>query len=181
MKINLPNLITLLRIFLVPVFAVILFYTKSFPVLQWWAFGVFCIAAISDALDGYFARALKDQSFFGTVLDPVADKLLLLTGFIILSSQGLIPVWLTIIVVSRDVVIIGGVVIIHIMTHSVSIRPTPLGKLTTCVQMITLAIVLYPVFNFYYLFYLTAFVTIISGVDYVIQSSKVLNSTPHNT
>jgi len=179
MKINLPNLITLVRIFLVPVFAVILFYTKIHPSLVWWAFGVFCAAVLSDALDGICARALQKKSFFGTVLDPVADKLLLLTGFIILSSQGKVPAWLTMIIVSRDILIVGGVLIVHIMTHSVNIRPTLLGKLTTFVQMMTLIVVLYPdpANEFVPLYILAALVTIISGVDYVIRGSKSLNST----
>ncbi|WP_456434527.1 CDP-alcohol phosphatidyltransferase family protein [Thermosulfuriphilus sp.] len=169
---NIPNLITLLRILLVPVFVIFLLrgYREE-------ALGVFVAAGISDGLDGLLARSLKQQTILGAVLDPLADKLLLSTSYVTLAVTGFLPDWLAVLVISRDVLIMLGVVIIFIFRSQVEIKPSLISKATTCLQIATVALALYngggP--GLRYFVYLTATATICSGLHYVYKGIRILS------
>ncbi len=134
---NLPNCITLIRVLLVPLFAIfVLDGDYEF------AFLVFAIAGVSDGLDGFLARILNQKTRFGALLDPIADKALLITAFIMLAVVRLIPSWLTVLVISRDVIIVVGIGILMFNRHEVAIRPSYLSKATTLMQLATVAFAL---------------------------------------
>jgi len=165
---NLPNAITLLRVFLTPLFISLLVYQR-----HGWALLIFIITALSDGLDGFIARTWQQKSALGTILDPIADKLLLVTSFLALTYLKAIPVWLMVIVVSRDGMLVVGALVVHILTGKLSVSPTILGKATTVVQFITIFLTL--IFQAFeknsplilVLFGLTALLTILSGLHYI--------------
>ncbi|OGW62462.1 MAG: CDP-diacylglycerol--glycerol-3-phosphate 3-phosphatidyltransferase [Nitrospirae bacterium RBG_16_64_22] len=128
---NLPNLVTVIRIVLIPVFIILLVYG---PVV--WALVAFSLAGVTDALDGYLARRLGEQTAMGRFLDPLADKLLLNSAFITMGALGQFPVWLVVIVISRDVAITVGSLLIYLVHHGTVMAPTILGKATTLSQLI---------------------------------------------
>jgi cardiolipin synthase len=127
---QLPNLITLSRIALVPVLILAL-VDRHYG----WALAIFMIAGVSDALDGYLAKRLGVQSHFGAVLDPTADKLLLVTAYVMLTILGHIPFWLTLAVASRDVLIVGGYLLYTSHAGPVKMRPSIASKLNTLMQI----------------------------------------------
>ena len=147
---TLASKITLLRLLLAPVFAVLaVYYGESvkmgFPDerLRWWAVGIFIFAALSDAVDGYIARFYNQRSKFGAFMDPFADKTLLLTGIVFLTfvhwGEGWhIPIWFTALMIARDIIIIGGIWILHYFNSHVPIRPHWSGKVCTVTQMVLL-------------------------------------------
>ena len=169
--------LSITRIILIPIFISLLLYSKSFPFLKKIAIGVFILAILSDFLDGLVARIKKEKSSIGIVLDPLADKLLLLSAFITLYFLKFnLPLWLVLIVVSRDFLILLGIVILTFLKIEVSISPSLWGKLTTFFQMITILVVLSDFSLFVKIFWiLTAIFTLISGVDYLRRGIKALN------
>ena len=134
---HLPNIITLARIALVPVLILLL---KD----QDYAAGliVFVIAGASDALDGYLAKRLNVQSRLGAILDPVADKLLLVSAYVMLTVLGHIPFWLVLVVVFRDLLIVGGYMLYTSHAGPVKMRPSILSKLNTLMQIALATLVL---------------------------------------
>lgn len=134
---SVPNLITIFRILLVPtvVWAISVGETEL-------AFWLFLTAGVSDALDGFIAKRFNMQTELGAYLDPVADKALLVSIYVALAVAGLIPRWLAIAVVSRDVMIIGAVVLSLVMAKPVAIRPLLISKLNTAAQIAFAAFVL---------------------------------------
>jgi len=144
---------------------------------------VFIVAALSDVLDGFFARVLHQQTTLGAYLDPIADKALLASSFATLSALHHIPGWLTVIVISRDVIILLGISILSIMSISLTIHPTFISKITTTLQLSTVLFVLTDrclpgSFNEIWqtaLFWLTALFTVISGLDYMMKGQKLIN------
>ena len=185
--ITLPNLLTIFRMVLIPVFVTLLFYQR-FEL----ALAVFVLAGITDGLDGLFARRFDQRSQLGTVLDPIADKLMLTTAFVVLSMRSIypqplpshlpVPFWVTIAVISRDVFIVVGAAAINIMTGFRGFRPSWLGKLNTTVQIVGIAAIMFaasvPYATGYYLptVYLTVFAfALLSGAHYVIFASQLLN------
>lgn len=175
---NIPNSLTLLRIILVPVIVIFLI-DGDYP----GAVIIFIIAGITDALDGFLARVLKQKTILGAYLDPLADKALLISSFITLSVLGVIPGWLTVIVISRDMVILLGVSLLFIMSVSFEIKPAFISKVTTLFQILTVFLVLiskcFPSFANYGIieifFWLTAIVTVISGFHYLHRGIKFIN------
>jgi cardiolipin synthase (CMP-forming) len=175
---NIPNLITLLRIILVPVIVILLIQGFFFKALI-----VFIVAGLSDALDGFLARVLKQQTVLGAYLDPIADKALLASSFITLSVLHIIPSWLAVIVISRDFIILLGISVLSIMSISVEIRPAFVSKVTTGLQLITVLLAL----SFrclpgaidgiwsLALYWVTAFFTIISGLHYMARGMELIN------
>lgn len=173
---GLANWLTLLRILLIPVFVTLLVYRR--PML---AFAVFCLASLTDLLDGYVARHGGRPTRLGAFLDPVADKLLLTAAFITLTYLNAIPFWITAVVVSRDLILSVGVLVIHVSGGTVQPAPTRLGKLTTAFQMATvLAAMLFsfqlpvPVVPRAFA-WAAAALTIASGLQYLVQGLKRLN------
>ena len=183
---NLANRITLSRIVLVPLFiASLLYYSPERPYLGGVAAILFLTACISDALDGWLARRRNETTELGSYIDPIADKLLLLSGFLCLSwmphlpDEMRVPAWATISVISRDFLIVTGSIIIFFTTGSLKPRPIFIGKLTTVVQMATLlaALLMAPENLRLALDYSTIFFTIWSGALYVRMGGMVLKET----
>lgn len=127
---NIPNSLTLLRILLVPVFIGFMTYGE-----YGYAFGALLVAGLTDAIDGPIARRLNQRTKLGTVLDPLADKLLLTSSFISLAMLHLVPSWLVILVVSRDVILLLGTAVAHVTNTPIDVTPTFLGKGTTLLQL----------------------------------------------
>lgn len=127
---NVPNQITVLRILMTPLFIIFLLYQLTIPALI-----VFCLSGVSDGLDGLIARRYHQSTALGAMLDPVADKILLNASFWVLSSLGVFPVWLTVLVVSRDALIVGGALYLRLFEGEPAMPPSFLGKMTTCVQL----------------------------------------------
>ena len=185
--VTLPNVLTVFRMVLIPIFASLLFYQRFV-----WALAVFITAGITDGLDGLLARRFDQQSQLGTILDPIADKLMLVTAFVVLSMRGVfhpplpkhlpIPFWVTAAVISRDVFIIVGAAAINIMTGFRGFKPSWLGKLNTTVQILAIAVIIFaasvPTGSGYYLptVYTGVFtLALVSGVHYVFFVSRLMN------
>jgi cardiolipin synthase len=185
--ITLPNLLTIFRMALIPVFVSLLFYQKFLLAL-----GVFLVAGITDGLDGLLARRFHQQSPLGRILDPIADKMMLVTSFVVLSMRGVfptplpkhlpIPFWVTVTVISRDVFILVGAAAINMVSGFRAFRPSFLGKLSTVVQICAVAIVILAaqirVGTGYYLpsVYTIVFaLTLLSGIHYVFFVSSLMN------
>lgn len=132
-----PNLLTVLRIVATPVLVMLLKY-EMYPQ----ALLVFVLAGVSDGLDGYIAKRFNYQSRLGAILDPVADKLLLVSCFIVLTVVGFLPFWLLVVVAFRDIVIVGGYVLLVTLEGDVKMSPTLVSKLNTLLQICLVAAVL---------------------------------------
>ncbi len=188
--ITLPNLLTVFRMVLVPVFVSLLFYQRFGMAL-----GVFILAGITDGLDGLLARRFDQKSQLGTILDPIADKLLLVTSFIVLSLPSIspqprpghfpVPFWVTAAVLSRDIFIVVGAAAINIVTGYRGFRPSWLGKLSTTVQILAIIAILvaaiFPAGSGYYLptaYALVFALALFSGVHYVFFVSRLLSERP---
>jgi cardiolipin synthase (CMP-forming) len=186
---TLPNLLTMLRMVMIPFFVSLLFYQRFY-----WALATFILAGVTDGLDGLLARRFDQKSQLGTILDPIADKLLLVTSFIVLSLPSIspqqqppshlpVPFWVTTAVISRDVFILVGAAAINIVTGFRSFRPSLLGKVNTAVQILAVVLILIAAgipsnLSGYYLptVYATVFLlAILSGLHYVFFASKLLN------
>lgn len=173
---NWPNRLTIFRIVLVPVFVSAVMYYRLDLALY-----VFVLSAVTDGLDGYLARTLDQKTRFGAIIDPIADKLLNGSAYICLSMvSGLpeyltMPVYVPILVISRDVIILLGAVAIYLLSGRIDVRPTALGKVTTCFQMATIIAVLLRFSHSAWLWNTMALVTFISGIDYLRIGSAVIN------
>ncbi|MFQ5738598.1 MAG: CDP-alcohol phosphatidyltransferase family protein [Acidobacteriota bacterium] len=176
---NPANLLTILRIFLVPVLILLILYGHLTGALI-----VFLLAGMTDLLDGLIARRFDQSSPLGTMLDPIADKVLLVSSFVALSLPTAeltvrIPLWLTVSVISRDILLITGVVIIHLALGSHVFPPSSYGKWTTAFQLLTVFLVLLgnsfqydnPLLPF--VLYATLALTLISGVHYALRGAKL--------
>jgi len=131
---TLPNFLTLLRIIAIPVFLICLMGGRYGGALI-----LFVAAALTDTIDGALARIMDSRSELGAVLDPLADKLLQVSSFIVLASIGAIPYWLLVIVISRDVVILTGYAAIYFVSgEAMKVAPTTLGKVSTFFQLFTI-------------------------------------------
>jgi cardiolipin synthase len=182
---NFANKISTFRILSVPFFiASLIYYSKDRDYLRITALTIFLLAVISDAVDGYIARKSKQQSKAGLVLDPLGDKLLLMSAFICLYLDRefslRFPLWVTLIVVSRDMIILLGTIVIYMVKQHIDIYPTRWGKLTTTFQMFAVIAVLMQ-FNLAYIFWwLAVFFTLVSGIDYVMRGFKTLYAADNN-
>lgn len=140
---NLPNFITLLRIGAIPVFLILLVDERYTEALL-----VFILAGITDSLDGLLARWLDARTTLGAFIDPLADKLLLVSSFVILAFLGDIPRWLAVLVIMRDVIILIGYSVLFFVTgHAIEVRPTLIGKASTFFQLLTVIMALVALHN----------------------------------
>lgn len=169
---NIPNALTVFRILLVPVFLYLVWSEKLFG-----AVAVFALAGFTDALDGFIARAYGLRTELGANLDPLADKLLLISAFVALTSLGLIPVWLCVPVIARDALILAGVLALRGSGRKVRIAPSVSGKLTTVLQIST---VLYAMVfagrnaaAFTALAFATLLFTLYTGYDYARREIRI--------
>jgi len=185
--ITLPNLLTIFRMALTPVFVSLLFYQKFV-----WALAAFVVAGITDGLDGLLARRFQQQSELGRILDPIADKMMLVTSFVVLSMRGVfptpmpkhlpVPFWVTITVISRDIFILVGAAAINMVSGFRAFRPSFLGKVSTVVQIVAVAAVILAaqtrMGTGYYLptIYTSVFtLALLSGIHYIFFVSRLLN------
>jgi cardiolipin synthase len=141
---------------------------------------IFMIAGVSDALDGFIARVFHQKSNLGANLDPLADKILLMSAYIISAIFKMIPSWLAVLTIARDVIILLGVLILYLNRYPVKIQPSLLGKATTCMQVVTILIVLsqdYLNIRFLkiYSFWLAALFTVASGLQYMRSGLIILS------
>ena len=140
---NLPNLITLLRIGAIPIFLILLVDERYTEALV-----VFILAGITDSLDGLLARWLDARTTLGAFIDPLADKLLLVSSFVILAFLGDISRWLAVLVIMRDVIILIGYSVLFFVTgHAIEVRPTLIGKASTFFQLLTVIMALVALHN----------------------------------
>lgn len=135
---NIPNSLTIFRILLIPCYIGLLVYGRFDEALI-----VLLVAGLTDALDGAIARMKNQYTRLGAVLDPLADKMLLISGFVTLSLIHLVPSWVTILVVSRDVILMLGTAVAHFTDSRVDITPTFLGKGTTFLQLSYVVMVIF--------------------------------------
>ncbi len=177
------NQLTILRLIFVPFFVLLMVY--GHPKAATW---IFVLAGVTDALDGLLARKLQQKTALGSFLDPMADKLLLTAAFVTLTIPSIpnaehIPVWLTIVSISRDLLIALFALIMHLQIHHTKFPPSFLGKCTTASQLITVAIALvanfvpeFGVLLFRPLVYLTLIFTVASGLHYFYRSVGIIES-----
>lgn len=134
---NVPNALSLARLLAVPIIVWLLLVDAYAP-----AFWIFAVAGISDAVDGYLAKQYGMQTEIGRFLDPIADKTLLVAIYITLGHQGSLPAWLVILVVSRDLLIVGGTLLAYTMSQPIRPRPLLISKVNTLAQIMLAATVL---------------------------------------
>lgn len=172
-----PNLVTVLRILLVPFFfSALLYYSPERDFLRAWAFVLFLVASLTDAIDGLLARIRRETSELGRFLDPLADKLLLLSGFLgILVAKNfpmVPPRWVVVTIVFRDLVILGGLIVLFMSSQRTEVSPNFLGKMTTAFQMATVLAVLLVLPISPLLWNITAALTIVSGLSYILREMR---------
>ncbi|MFP6746500.1 MAG: CDP-alcohol phosphatidyltransferase family protein [Alphaproteobacteria bacterium] len=175
---TLPNIISLARLLSVPVNVWLIMID------QWLlALAVFCLAGLSDAVDGFLAKRFGMQSRLGQYLDPIADKVLLVSIFIVLGAQHHLPLWLVILVVSRDILIVGGLFMLYVFDQPYTPKPFLLSKLNTATQIVVAASVIASLAfalkgaapYVQALIVATAFTTIASGTEYLIDWWRRMN------
>ena len=176
---NIPNTLTIARIVLIPVLITAVIYDQ-----YRYALYLFVIAALTDMLDGLFARLTNQKTPLGTFLDPLADKFLLVSSFIIFTVYGWIPKWFAIVVISRDIIVLIGCFLLYMITNSLKVEPVLLGKAAIALELLILAYVLLkiniitlpPVHNGFFI--LSAAVTAISGLQYIYKGFTLTNVHP---
>lgn len=167
---TLANKITILRIILVPIFIIALLSRL------WWSVLIYIPIILSDCIDGYIARVKKQQTFLGAFLDPLADRLLLIFTFLTLSYQNIVPRWIFVVVLTRDLIVVLGWFLIFLLTANKEIIPRTTGKVAIISQMLfVLLILLNPdaltskdINLERIVLYIIAFLTIASAIDYMI-------------
>ncbi|MFA6635921.1 MAG: CDP-alcohol phosphatidyltransferase family protein [Candidatus Omnitrophota bacterium] len=173
---NWANRLTVLRILLVPVFVISVLYHRLDL-----AFVFFILAAVTDAMDGYIARTFDQKTALGAMIDPIADKLLILSAFVSLSIvSGLpeylrMPIYVPVIIISRDVIILLGAGIIYLNSGVVAIKPTVIGKITTFFQMLTIILVLLKFVYASWVWNMAVLLTVASGLDYIKLGARQVN------
>lgn len=180
---NIPNFLTLLRILLIPLLVIFLMEGKKD-----YAFAVFISAAVSDGLDGFIARVFKQKTLFGAYIDPIADKLLIGTSYVALAIIDSMPGWLAVLVISRDVIILGGLTLLLLNNRKIKISPLLDSKLTTLLQLLLVIYFLaydYSIASFFrpmesYLLFFTAAFTVFSGFHYIVLGFSILGKSINN-
>jgi CDP-diacylglycerol--glycerol-3-phosphate 3-phosphatidyltransferase len=199
------NKITIARILMIPFFVMMaIYYGRSVQLgsplewQRWMAIAIFVIAAASDGIDGYIARRYNQKSQLGVILDPIADKGLLLAGIITLSFSNWayeFPIWFPVLVIARDVIIVSGTLALHYLNGSVRVKPSWTGKTATVFQMIAIACVMLQLNFFETTFqlgtsmvqlafldlpvYLAGLFTAVSGAGYVLDGIAQLHAKGH--
>jgi len=185
MNLTTANQLTILRMLLIPVFVILLIYGY-----QGWALVTFMVAGLTDLLDGLIARLAGEKTTLGAWLDPMADKLLLVTMFIVLTLPGIglanqLPIWFTILVISRDVAIVATVAVVNLAIGPRTFRPSIFGKIATATYIVTGVVTLY--FNYLgqktaivgFFVYASLAITLISAFHYLIQVIRIGQSVPN--
>jgi cardiolipin synthase (CMP-forming) len=172
--VNLPNSITLTRMLMVPVLVWLMLVDE-----MGFAFGLFVVTGLSDALDGLIAKQFNLVTTLGRYLDPLADKLLLISIYITLGYKDGLPIWLVILVISRDALIIGGTILTYVMGNRVVVQPSKISKVNTASQICLAAVILAKLgpgidvgLAIDFLIYLVGATTLMSGLGYLVVWSK---------
>ncbi len=191
------NKITVVRILMIPVFVMLAIYYgtsvqrgEPVPWERFAAIFVFLLAAVSDGLDGYVARRYNQRSSLGVILDPIADKGLLLSGIITLSisnwsevepDYGRFPVWFPVLVISRDAILFVGAGILYLLIGKVHVKPNWTGKVATVLQMVAIGWVMLQLrlFPLLYVVIAAGFFTLVSGIIYVTDGVRQLQAAGH--
>jgi cardiolipin synthase (CMP-forming) len=177
---TLANQLTLLRVVLIPAFVILVIYGHL-----GWALIVFATACLTDALDGLTARWSDQKSTLGAWLDPMADKLLALSTFIVLTVPWLglanpLPIWLTVLIISRDVVIVGTVAIVNLAIGPKTFRPSFFGKIATATYMMTAVVAMFYNYLGYHslvvdtFIYASLAITLISSMHYIYHAARII-------
>ena len=172
---NLANKITIARIILIPFFIAAVVYSRLNAALA-----LFILAIISDGADGFIASALKQKTQLGTILDPIADKMLIISAYICLSVVSTVPehlrlpAYVPIVIISRDTIIVLGSVIVYLMKGDIRVSPSIVGKVTTFFQMITIVCILMRFEHSGLVWNAAVVLTVASGIDYVLKGSRML-------
>jgi cardiolipin synthase len=183
-RFTIPNLLSVLRMGLVPLFIIAVLDGQPLRALI-----LFVVAGVTDTLDGFIARFAKQQSLLGAYIDPIADKMLLTSAYVVLSvpslNQGVqIPVWITVLVIARDVLILVMALILYLAAAIRPLRPSVLSKINTSVQVAAVVVVLVSALLPHLeplattLLYLVAVLTVSSGLDYVYRVSRPSGQPP---
>jgi CDP-diacylglycerol--glycerol-3-phosphate 3-phosphatidyltransferase len=199
------NKITIARIFMIPLFVMMaLYYGRSVQAgepqewQRWCAVALFLIAAASDGVDGYIARRYNQRSRLGVILDPIADKGLLLAAIITLSVSNWrfeLPVWFPVLVIARDVIVVSGAVALHMLNGSVQVKPSWTGKIATVLQMVAIGCMMLQLdlfrtawsigtwkFHLHFLdlpVWFAGLFTAISGFGYIVEGIQQLHAKGH--
>lgn len=182
MPLTFANIMTCVRILSVPFFiSSVVYYSPEKDYIRYITFAIFAFAVFTDLVDGYFARAYHEDTKIGAILDPLADKFLLMSAFICLFivkdiiAPIEIPLWILLIVVSRDAILLIGGASIYLVRGSIDVLPTRFGKMTAFFQVISILAVLLRLPVFPALWLIVGLLSIVSGVDYLIRGAKVFN------
>ena len=182
-----PNLLTFLRMALIPVFAIFLVYEK-----QGWALAVFTVAGVTDGIDGFIARRMRQESELGTIIDPIADKLLMTVAFVMLTLPSVmgtarhlpVPFWVTATVIGRDIGIIAVAGAINMMTGFRGFKPSWLGKASTFVQVVGVILILvaavFPNLRGFYLptvYTTVSAIAVFSGFHYIFHVARLMKES----
>ena len=178
---GLANKISIFRILLVPgIVALLVYYRPGHETLRYVAVTLFFLGMLTDAADGFVARSKRQQSQLGTILDPIADKLLILSVLISLSTIRAIPDWMRIpawfnlIVISRDAILVFGTMLLFAFTGKLAVQPSPLGKVTVVAQMLVIPVVLLNLPVKAGMLIIAATLTVLSGIGYIRKGSQLL-------
>ena len=196
-----PNKITIVRIFMIPLFVMMAIYygrtvRAGAPVewQRWLATTLFLVAAASDGLDGYIARRYNQRSRLGEILDPIADKGLLLAGIITLSVSNWrfeFPVWFPVLVIARDIIVVAGAITLQMLNGTVRVKPSWTGKTSTALQMIAIGCIMLQLDLFRFMLWkidlhfldipvwLAGFFTAVSGFGYIVDGLQQLHAKGH--
>jgi cardiolipin synthase len=180
--ISIPNILTVIRILLTPLFVIFL-QRGQFP----YALIVFAVAGLTDGLDGLIARCLNQRTALGAFLDPIADKLLLVTAYVALAVLSVIPAWVAVVVIARDVIIVMGIAVLTLTEKKYEIKPSFVSKFTTTAQIATVLISLFDptqsAFKHFHstIQWITACLTILSGLHYVYLGMRILQEPNNKT
>jgi CDP-diacylglycerol--glycerol-3-phosphate 3-phosphatidyltransferase len=187
MGLTLANKITIGRIIIVPVFiATMMSYSPDRAYLRWVALAIYLVAELTDVIDGYIARNYRQKTRAGSILDPLADKLLFISALICLYKVGVdhnwvvqLPLWLVVAFVSRDVILVVGSFLLELKVGSLEIRPNMWGKVTAFLQAVSIIAVFLQLTLVAVIWWVALAATVISGVIYMKQGIGVLNDGHH--
>ena len=174
---NLPNKLTLLRVLMIPLY--VAFMLNPMPGCKWIALGIFCVASLTDMLDGKIARKYNLVTNFGKFMDPLADKLLVCSALICFVQLGLLPAWIVIIIVAREFIISGYRLIAA--EQGLVIAAGWWGKAKTVFQMLMIILLIIDLDSFIYktvsnaVVYIALALTVISLIDYIVKNKEVIS------
>lgn len=187
MGLTLANKVTIARFIAIPILiALLLYYTPEREYIRWYALGLYLLAEITDVIDGYIARNYRQKTKAGSILDPLADKILFLSTLLCLYQVSIdhnwpvrIPLWLVVAFFTRDVILIIGGFLLEMKRGLIEIQPNQWGKLTAFLQVVCLTAVFINFALAPVIFYVALATTVISGIIYMKEGIKVLNDGHH--